>query len=140
MHIFGEKITLSQVEELYENLKVSLVGLLGVVAIISGVLYFRYDEPVILLWTAGMFAINGYRYYTYRHYLSNKEKLSKELSKAFFAYLIPMGLSGVLFSSLVFFFFPSDPEYDVFLLILLTGIISSGVVQNAQTRISTKVF
>ncbi len=140
MQILKERITFPQVEELYGNLKISLTGLLGIVVIITAVLYGEYKDPMILVWAGGMFTINGYRYYIYRYYLSHKKEFSKKFSKAFFSYLVSMGLSGALFSSLVFFFFPRDAEYEVFLLILLTGIISSGVVQNAHTKLSVRVF
>lgn len=135
MQVLGEKITHTQVKELYGNLKVSLVGLLGIVTIITAVLYGEYHRNCILVWAAGMFAINGYRYYTYRRF----DEMN-DLAGALYLYLVPMALSGTLFSSLVFFFFPEDPEYQVFLLILLTGIVSSGVVQNAQTKISVRIF
>ncbi len=140
MKIFNEKITSLQVHDLYRHLKISLAGLVGIVVIIAAVLYIHYQNGMILVWAALMVAINGYRYYTYVRYYSKTEIQKAGVKKALLEYVIPAGLSGFTFSCIVYFFFPPDPEFEVFLLILLSGIISAGVVQNAHTKITVRVF
>ncbi len=140
MQFFGEKITASQIQDLYRYLKISLIGLLGVVSIITVVLYVHYQNENILLWACLMFLVNWYRYHTYKRFVIKKEIEQTGPKKAFLEYLIPLGISSFLFSSIVYLFFPPDPEFDIFLLILITGIVSTGVVQNAHTKTTVRVF
>ena len=135
MQIFGETITSKQIQEVYHNTKISVIGVLGIVTILTIVLYAEYNQISILFWATGMFIINTYRYYAYRNFSKKDASIY-----TFFTYLLFMSLSGLLFSSIIFFFFPDDPQYQLFLLILLTGIISAGVVQNSQTKIGVRLF
>ncbi len=133
----NDKLEYLQVKELISSSKISMIGLFGVVITICTVLYPKYRDSNILLWCIGMNILIVLRIFLIYYSLSINIKNYKRL---FYIYLLLLGLTSILYSSILLIFFPNDNIYQIFLIIMLIGIISSGVIQNAYNLISLNIY
>ena len=99
-------------------------------------LFSVYKSGVVFWWFGALGAVNLYRYYLARNF-DDKACRCEYFYKRFLLLLV---LSSILFGSIFLIFMPSEPIYQLFLLMLFGGIISGGAVQTAYTKTALRLF
>lgn len=131
-HLPEEKISRAQVDLLYRNLPLALLGVLLVSAVLSLVLLEHTSHLELAIWFFSIQAVNLIRYLIYRYWKRYRGRKDTDWFKRYF--YVSTFVAGVCWGSIVFLAYPEDPLYRVFVILVVGGIvIGSASAYSAKT-------
>ena len=124
-------IEMKKIAYIYDNLPTGLILLLLLTAIVYFTLKEVSDELFLNVWVGVSVVTTVVRAFTYIYY--KKSYINSQNVKKFYRYYAGLiFVSGLIWGFGILVIMPEDLKYQMFLVLLVTGLVMGAVVSNAS--------
>ncbi len=121
------EIQVKRLDYLYTNLLNGLIAIFSMSLIMLFTFYNIVDTQNLLIWFFLQVVLLVFRYYLYLLYKADTIT-KKNFFKYHIKFFISASLNAILWGSIVFYIFPQSIEYQVIIVLLVSGLISGSAI------------